>query len=55
MGLDLKKYQQVFLDTSPFIYFFEDNPKYVDVMIFPKLDFVRLSGNQIRIDLEVRL
>ncbi len=32
MGLDLRKYNQVFLDTAPFIYYFEENPKYIDLM-----------------------
>ncbi len=32
MGLELKQHQQIFLDTSPFIYYFEENPKYIDLM-----------------------
>jgi predicted nucleic acid-binding protein len=33
MGLELKKINQVFLDTAPFIYYFEENPRYIDTMV----------------------
>ena len=32
MELKLSSLQQIFLDTSPFIYYFEENPKYVDAL-----------------------
>jgi len=43
MGLELKSDDIVFLDTAPFIYFFEKHPKY-----FPKLEtmFGRLYPDQ---------
>lgn len=32
MGLDLSKQRQIFLDTSPFIYYFEEHPTYFDAL-----------------------
>ncbi len=32
MGLDLSSRQQIFLDTSPFIYYFEENPDYINAL-----------------------
>lgn len=32
MGIKLENLSQVFLDTAPFIYYFEENPDYIEVM-----------------------
>jgi len=32
MGLKLSNYRQIFLDTSPFIYYFEENPEYINTL-----------------------
>ncbi len=32
MGLNLATYRMIFIDTAPFIYFFEDNPIYAQKM-----------------------
>ena len=44
MILDLNRYDRICLDTSPFIYFIEENPRYVSVV---EKIFTEISGGNI--------